>query len=448
MKDLTRLIVVVLLLAGSAFAQNRKPNIILIYADDLGYGDIGPFGQKYIKTPNLDKLAAGGLKFTNFYASAPVCAPSRASIMTGFHQGRAVIRGNNNDRGARVPLRPSDVTVAEVMKSAGYRTAMIRKWGLGLENATGEPRKQGYDYFFGYLDQQHAHDYYPSYLWRNEEKIELGKKVYSHTLFEKETLDFIESSKGGPFFMYLPFTLPHANNELGRATGNGMQVPTDAPYSSEPWSPQQRNYAAMVTLLDATVGKIRDTLKKLGLEDDTIIIFTSDNGPQSVVEGGYDQTLFQSNGGLRGLKRSLYEGGIREPLIFYWKGKIKPNRSSDAVWAQYDFLPTFAEIAGAKLTEKTDGISMVPLLFGKKHRTHDFLYFEFYEGGFIQAVRMGDWKGFRRGLEGKLELYNLKKDPRESDNIASKNPKTVAKIEAIMAREHVPSDNWAADDGD
>ncbi|HNU08140.1 MAG TPA: sulfatase-like hydrolase/transferase, partial [Pyrinomonadaceae bacterium] len=312
----------------------------------------------------------------------------------------------------------------------------------------GEPRKQGYDYFFGYLDQQHAHDYYPSYLWRNEEKIELGKKVYSHTLFEKETLDFIESSKGGPFFMYLPFTLPHANNELGRATGNGMQVPTDAPYSSEPWSPQQRNYAAMVTMLDATVGKIRDTLKKLGLEDDTIIIFTSDNGPQSVVEGGYDQTLFQSNGGLRGLKRSLYEGGIREPLIFYWKGKIKPNRSSDAVWAQYDFLPTFAEIAGAKLTEKTDGISMVPLLFGKKHRKHDFLYFEFYEGGFIQAVRMGDWKGFRRGLEGKLELYNLKKDPRESDNIASKNPKTVAKIEAIMAREHVPSDNWAADDGD
>lgn len=430
------------LFALAAFAQSgRKPNIVLIYADDLGYGDVGAFGQKYIKTPNIDRLAAAGLRFTNFYAGAPVCAPSRASLMTGLHQGHAWIRGNNNDRGERVPLRPEDLTIAEVLKAAGYRTGIVGKWGLGEPDTTGVPTRQGFDYFFGYLNQTHAHNYFPDYLWRNEERVSLEKGAYTPDLFEREALDFIRRESDDPFFLYLADTLPHANNELNRKTGNGMEIPSDAPYTNEPWSPQQRNYAAMVTRLDTTVGKIVKLLEDLKLDGDTIVIFTSDNGPQDRTEGGYDQSLFQSNGGLRGLKRELYEGGIREPLIVYWKKKIKPNRTSRHVWTQYDLLATFAEIAGARVTMPTDGLSMLPALFGKQRPRHRFLYWEFHEGGYVQAVRMDNWKGVRK-KGGKVELYDLEKDERETTDVAPKFPKIVAQIEEIMRREHVESENW------
>jgi len=421
----------------------RQPNIILILADDLGYGDIGAFGQKFIRTPNLDKLAKDGIKFTNFYAGAPVCAPSRASLMTGKHQGHAIIRGNNNDRGERVPLRPADTTIAEVLKAAGYRTGIVGKWGLGEPETTGIPNRKGFDYFFGYLNQNHAHNYFPDYLWRNQEKVNLPKGTYSADLFAAEALDFVKREHENPFFLYLAVTLPHANNELNRKTGNGMEIPSDAPYSGENWTPQQKNYAAMVTRLDDEVGKLRDLLKQLKIDDNTIVIFTSDNGPQDKSEGGYDQTLFHSNGNLRGLKRELYEGGIREPLIIFWKNKIKPNQRSEKVWTQIDFLPTFAEIAGTKFAGETDGISMALALYGKNAPAHEYLYWEFHEGGFAQAVRMQNWKGVRKGLNGKIELYDLQKDVKETTDLSAKYPKIVARIAEIMKREHVESENWS-----
>jgi arylsulfatase A-like enzyme len=437
------LVFVLSLQAQKTKPASRKPNIILILADDLGYGDIGAFGQKFIKTPNLDKLAQDGIKFTNFYAGAPVCAPSRASLMTGMHQGHAVIRGNNNDKGERVPLRPEDTTIAEVLKTAGYRTGIIGKWGLGEPETTGIPNKKGFDYFFGYLNQNHAHNYYPDYLWRNEEKVNLPNGTYSADLFAQEALDFVKRERENPFFLYLAVTLPHANNELNRKTGNGMEIPSDTPYDRENWTPQQKNYAAMVSRLDADVGKLLDLLKELKIDDNTIVIFTSDNGPQDKTEGGYDQTLFQSSGGFRGLKRELYEGGIREPMIVFWKNKIKPNKTSDRVWTQVDFLPTFAAIAGVKSPAGLDGISMYQALFGKSAPEHEYLYWEFHEGGFAQAVRLKNWKGVRKGLNGKIELYDLSQDAKETTDLSAKYPKIVARIAEIMRREHVESENWS-----
>lgn len=430
------------MLSFSAFSQSKKPNIILILADDLGVGDVGSYGQKYIKTPNLDAMAKNGVRFTNFYSSAPVCAPSRASLMTGKHQGHTVIRGNENLKGERVPLRPEDTTIAEIAKSVGYQTAIVGKWGLGEENTTGIPNKKGFDFFFGYLNQTLAHNYFPDFLWRNTEKVALDKKTYTPDLFRKEALDFINRSKDKPFFLYYAVTLPHANNELNRATGNGMEIPSNAPYNNENWTIQQKNYAAMVSLLDSDVGKINELLKNLKLDKNTMVMFMSDNGPQDKVEGSYDQTLFQSNGGLRGLKRALYEGGIRSPLIVQWNGKITPNRTNSTSWTQYDLLPTIADLIGAKFSTQTDGKSFKQNLLGKNAKKQDFQYWEFYEGGFVQAVRFGNWKGVRKGIKGKLELYDLAKDEKETTDVSEKFPEIVKKIEEIMQREHIDSENW------
>ena len=328
----------------------RKPNIIFILADDLGYGDLGCYGQKLIKTPNLDGLARAGIRFTNFYAASSVCAPSRASLMTGLHQGHAYVRGNttlkpvpgqSGPAATRLPLRPQDVTVAEVLKAAGYATGLIGKWGLGEADTTGIPNRKGFDYFFGYLNQNHAHNYYPDYLWRNQERVTLPQGTYSHDLFTSEALEFIRRERSDPFFLYLAYTLPHANNELGRATGNGMEVPTDEPYSRECWPQQEKNYAAMVTRLDTDVGKIRALLKELGLDAETIVFFSSDNGPQGPDEGGFDPNFFASNGVFRGIKRELYDGGIREPMIARWPGKITAGQVSQQVWAGWiSYLPS------------------------------------------------------------------------------------------------------------
>jgi arylsulfatase A-like enzyme len=292
------LLILALTLAPTNTASAKhKPNIIFILADDLGYGDLGSYGQKMIRTPNLDRMAHEGIRFDSFYAGAPVCAPSRASLMTGLHQGHAFVRGNttlkpvpgqSGPAATRLPLRPQDVTVAEILKAAGYATGLIGKWGLGEPDTTGIPNRKGFDYFFGYLNQNHAHNYYPDYLWRNQERVTLPKGTYSHNLFTTEALDYIRRERTHPFFLYLALTLPHANNELGRATGNGMEVPSDAPYANEPWRQQEKNYAAMVTLMDTDVGKILALLKELGLDDDTIVFFNSDNGPQGPDEGGFD----------------------------------------------------------------------------------------------------------------------------------------------------------------
>ncbi len=425
-------------------AEAKPPNIILILADDLGYGDLGCYGQKQIKTPNLDQLAAEGMRFMQCYAGSTVCAPSRCVLMTGQHTGHCLVRGN-----ARVPLRPNEVTVAKLLKSSGYATGLIGKWGLGEPESTGIPNKQGFDYFFGYLNQQHAHNYYPDYLWRNEEKVALPnvvkdnvaskREVYSHDLMTKETLEFVERHRAKPFFLYLAYTIPHANNEAGK---EGMEVPSDAPYSDKPWPQAQRNHAAMITRMDADIGKLVKKLKDLDLDTNTVIFFSSDNGPHK--EGGGDPTFFQSSGPLRGHKRALYDGGIRVPMIVRWPGKIKAGAVSDQVWMFQDFLPTVAELAGAKDPANTDGLSIAPTLLGepKWQKQHEFLYWEFHEGGFKQAVRMGDWKAVRLKPDGPLELYNLKEDVGEKQDVAAKHPDVVAKIEVYLKTARTESEHW------
>ena len=437
-----KILLSILLLSFSVFAQSKKPNVILILADDLGVGDLGSYGQKFIKTPNLDAMAQKGVKFTNFYSSAPVCAPSRASLMTGMHQGHARIRGNDNYKGERVPLRPEDTTIAEIAKSQNYRTGLIGKWGLGEDSTNGTPNKKGFDYFFGYLNQTLAHNYYPETLYRNSEVVKLEKGNYTPYLFQKEVEDFIKREKDQPFFLYYATILPHANNELNRKSGNGMEIPSNMPYDKENWTIQQKNYAAMVSLLDEQVGRINKLLKELKLDKNTIVMFMSDNGPQGKVEGGYEQELFSSNMGLRGIKRALYEGGIRSPFVVQWNGKIKPNSTNTTAWTQYDLFPTIADIIGAKFTNRTDGKTFKNDLLGKKSAKQDYQYWEFYEGGFVQAVRFGKWKGVRKGIKGKLELYDLATDEKETTDVSAKFPDVVKKIEEIMQPEHVDSEDW------
>ena len=436
-----------LVLAAGAFGQTggKRPNIIFILADDLGYGDLGSYGQKFTKTPYLDRLAAEGTRFTQVYASAPVCAPSRASLMTGLHQGHAYIRGNNDKSGNRVSLRPEDTTVAEVLKRAGYRTGIVGKWGLGEPKTGGVPNRKGFDYFYGYLNQNLAHNYYPDFLWKNESEIALGGKQYSADLFGVEALDFIRRESTGPFFLYVAATLPHANNELNRKTGNGMEIPSDEPYSNENWTQPNKNFAAMVTKLDGQVGQIMALLKELKIDKNTVVIFTGDNGPEDTSEGSYDAKFFDSSGGLRGLKRDVYEGGIREPMIVRWPGRVKAGAISDQVFAHYDLFPTFADIAEVKSPVNLDGVSVLSSLLGGGLQKRKYLYWEFHEGGFVQAVRMGDWKGVRKGLTGKIELYDLQKDRVEAHDVATANPKIVEQIAAILKREHVESDLWPDD---
>jgi arylsulfatase A-like enzyme len=434
--------------AGSALAGDapRRPNIVFILADDLGYGDLGCYGQKMIQTPELDKMAKAGVLFTQFYAGSTVCAPSRCALMTGLHTGHCRIRGN-----AQVPLRPEDITVAEILKAAGYVTALIGKWGLGEAGSTGVPTRRGFDYFFGYLNQHHAHNYYPDFLWRNEQKVPIPGNVvdrdnvaskrttYSHDLFTQEALAFIEKNQQKPFFLYLAYTLPHANNERGKAEGNGMEVPSDAPYSKKPWPQPQKNHAAMITYLDRDVGKVLQKLAELKLGDDTIVFFTSDNGPHR--EGGADPAFFRSSGPLRGFKRSLHDGGVRVPMLVLWKGKTKPDSMNDHVACFWDFLPTAAELAGAKSPKGLDGISFVPSLLGKEQPRHEFLYWEFHEGGFQQAARMGPWKAVRK-LDGPLELYNLEKDLGEQNNVAGQEAQVVQRIEAYLRTARTESADW------
>ncbi len=433
--------------------RQRQPNIIFIMADDLGYGDLGCYGQKQIQTPSLDRMAAEGMRFTDAYAGSTVCAPSRCVLMTGQHTGHCLIRGN-----ARVPLRPEDVTVAELLKKAGYATGIVGKWGCGEAGSIGVPNKKGFDYWFGYLNQRHAHNYWPEFLWRNEAKVRLRNEVnhvingrdrspggvavkrldYSHDLFAQEALGFVRRHKDRPFFLYLAYTIPHANNEAGR---QGMEVPSDAPYSDKPWPQPQKNHAAMITRMDRDVGRLLALLKTLGMDERTVVFFTSDNGPHR--EGGADPNFFDSNGPLRGIKRDLYEGGIRVPMIARWPGTIKPGTVSDLPWAFWDLLPTAAELAGVRPPQEIDGISTVPTLLGRGgQKRHQFLYWEFHEGAYKQAVRTGRWKAVRFGTEEPLELYDLKTDIGETKNVAADHPDIVKKIEDYLKAARTPNPHW------
>jgi len=435
--------------AGAADPPAKKPNIVFILADDLGYGDLGCYGQEKIRTPKLDRMASEGMRFTQCYAGSTVCAPSRCSLMTGLTTGHCTIRGN-----ATVALRPEDKTVAEILKDAGYATALVGKWGLGGPNSTGQPNKKGFDFFYGYLDQVHAHNYFPDFLWRNHEKVKLEGNVqssvkgvaekralYAPDLFEKESLDFVEQHKDGPFFLYLATTIPHANNERKKAEGNGNEVPDLHGYGDRDWPEPEKSKAAMITHLDAQVGKILSKLRDLRIDENTIVFFTSDNGPHK--EGGNDPRFFDSSGGLRGIKRDLYEGGIREPMIVRWPKQIQAGSVSDLPWAFWDFLPTCADLAGVQPPDGSDGISVVPTLLGKgDQKVHEYLYWEFHEGGSKQAGRVGDWKALRFGPHGPIELYDLRADVGEQQNVAGSHSDVVAKAEKFLDAARTPSDRW------
>lgn len=431
-------------------STRRKPNLIFIMADDLGWGDLGCFGQQKIKTPRLDAMASQGMRLTQFYAGSTVCAPSRCVLMTGLHTGHCLVRGN-----ARLALRPDDVTVAELMKGRGYTTALIGKWGLGEEGSTGVPTRQGFDSFFGYLNQRHAHNYWPTFLLRNEQRVSLrntavkpsrdGSGVaekrldYSHDLFASAALKFLGTKRSKPFFLYLSLTIPHANNE---ARNKGMEVPDHGQYKDLDWPEPQKGQAAMITRMDRDVGRILDKVRELGIAEDTLVIFTSDNGPHR--EGGNRPDFADSNGPLRGIKRDLYEGGIRVPTIAWWPGKIEAGSKSAHLAYFGDLFATAAELTGAATPKGLDSISFLPTLTGKgQQREHDALYWEFYEGGSKQAVRTKRWKAVRRPMfTGVTELFEIGKDIGEKHDVAADNPEVVAEMERIMAANHTPSDRW------
>ena len=426
----------------------RNPNVILIVADDLGYGDLGCYGQEQIQTPHLDGLAREGMRFTRFYAGSTVCAPSRCTLMTGLHTGHCLIRGNR-----RVDLRDGDYTVAEMLKQVGYRTGMFGKWGLGSEGGPGLPTRQGFDEFFGYLDQAHAHNYYPTFLIRGAERESLDnvvphagaqgqgvateKKTYSHDLIMEEALDFVDRNYQKPFFLYLPVTIPHANNEAGNA---GMEVPDLGIYADRDWPEPEKGRAAMISYLDQGIGQLMQKLKDLGIDERTIVFFSSDNGPHN--EGGSKSEFFNSSGSLRGSKRYLYEGGIRVPLIVRWPGKIAAGTESDHVGAFWDFMPTVADLADTKAPQGIDGISFAPTLLGKgKQKEHDYLYWEFHEYGKIQALLIENHKALR-GLGKEVLLYDLAADPTESRDIAAARPDLVGRTEEILSTARTPSEVW------
>lgn len=450
-------------------APERPPNLVFILADDLGWGDTEPYGQERIRTPSLARMASEGTRFTAFYAGSTVCAPSRSVLMTGLHTGHTPIRGNREIMPiGQAPLPAEALTLAEVLKEAGYTTGVFGKWGMGPPDSEGLPTRQGFDEFFGYLDQRRAHFYYPEFLWRGEERVPLPNSTrptentvaagwaleageYSHDRIADEALAFVERNRDRPFFLYFAATIPHAEIQAPPdAFGpyldeQGQSIFPETPFAGGHYSPQpmpRAAYAAMVSRLDRDVGRLLDRLRELGIADNTIVLFSSDNGPSS--EGGSDPEFFHSSGPFRGLKRDLYEGGIRAPLIAWAPGRIPAGRSSDHVWAMWDVLPTFAELAGATPPEGLDGRSMVRALTGEAGAAeHDYLYWEFYERGSAQAVRAGDWKAVRIPmLTGPVELYDLAADPGETTDLAARHPDVVARMLAIMEEAHVPSPDW------
>ena len=421
-------------------AEGGPPNVIFILADDLGLGDLGCYGGTAVPTPNIDRLAAEGLRFTNAYSASAVCAPTRCGLMTGKHMGHASRRANGS-RNGHIPLAPEEVTVAELLKQAGYATGGFGKWGLGNVGTTGVPEKQGFDVFYGYYDQVHAHNYFPAVLIRNSVDVPMpggngvpGREghgdAYSQDLIAQETFKFIETNRERPFFCYVAWTLPH-----GR-----FEIPDASAFADKPWNQRVKTHAAMIARLDADVGRLMAKLEQLGLDEKTLVIFSSDNGAD-----GPGREEFNGTAGLRGHKRHLYEGGIRAPMIACWPGAIKARSESDLLTSQVDFLRTACELAGVDAPADADGVSIAPTLLGKDQAaSRRALYWEIYEGPhpFQQAVRMDQWKGYRTALDGPLELYDLQADPQERSNVAAKHAEVVEQIEAIMADEHVRNPNW------
>jgi arylsulfatase A-like enzyme len=441
---------------NSVFGQ-QKPNVIFILADDLGYGDLSCYGQKTLKTPNIDALAKGGMKFTQHYAGSSVCAPSRCALMTGKHVGHTSVRGNQ-PKGQLI--KPEETTLAEVFKNAGYKTALIGKWGMGNAPEPNDPLQNGFDYHYGYVNMWHAHNFYPEFLYRNAEKVSLNNKTgsipkgnfpegvglasvrnqYAPDEFDRETLEFISKNQSNPFFIYYAINTPHGNTEY-KENGNGMEVPDTKAFDDKNWNNAEKSFAEMIRKLDESVGKIQAKLKELGIDKNTMIVFASDNGPHN--ESGHDSKFFDSNGVFKGSKRDMYEGGIRVPFIVNYPAKIKAGQTSKQVFAFWDFLPTACELTNQPVPQSLDGISYLPTLFGKPQtQKHQYLYWEFYEEGGKQAVLWKNWKGIRLNTNDasktRFELYNLNADIGETKDIAAQNLAIKEKIEAMMAEAHRP----------
>ena len=435
-------LVLVFALAGDAYSRSGRPNIIFVMVDDAGVGDFSNYGGKHIHTPVMAQLAAEGMQFDRAYAGSAVCGPTRCVLMTGLHPGHCHRRSNKSRTHGLIPLPAGTPTVASMLKKVGYKTGGFGKWGLGNPGTSGVPEELGFDRWYGYYDQVHAHNHYPEFLIENSREIPLPENAggkegsYAHYLIEAETLKFIEENKGAPFFCYAAWTPPHAAYVIPHDDPNYLR------YKDKTWTRPDKEYAAMVSLIDQGVGRIVAKLEELGIEEDTLLIYTSDHGANS----SFAKTL-GSNGNLRGFKRSLYEGGIRAPSVAYWPGKIAAGTRSDLLTTHVDLMATAADLSGAEVPVKTDGISILPMLLGKpQEEKHEFLYFEIYERGFQQCARIGNWKGYRRGLEDPIEVYDLSKDPSEKNNIASEHPEIAAQLESVLIREHSPSPYFKAPD--
>ena len=461
-----------LLFAACTEQATPPPNIIYFLADDLGYGELGSYGQKWIRTPHIDRLAEEGMRFTQHYSGNAVCAPSRCNLMTGKHPGHAYIRNNGDpahlqhlkdeygwEFPGQNPIPEAEVTIAEMLKQKGYATAAIGKWGLGHFGTTGDPNTQGFDLFYGFNCQRHAHNHYPRFLWNNRDKElfpgndrTLHGETYSQDRFIEVALDFIDANQDAPFFLYMPFAIPHLSIQ---APDSSVAPYTDSIPEEEythrgylPHPTPRAGYAGMITHLDQGIGQIMARLQELGLDEHTIVMFSSDNGPTFNRLGGSDSDFFESARDFKGLKGSLYEGGIRVPFIARWPGKIAASSESDHLSAFWDIMPTLAEITGTEAPANIDGISLAPTLLGNQNQeTHTYLYWEFPGYGGQQAVRQGDWKAVRQNMLReenqdplRIELYNLASDVGEANDLSTQYPEKVRAFEEIMRTARVPSD--------
>lgn len=459
------LLLTTLLSGTTPEGPDRPPNLVFVLADDLGWGEVGCYGQTKIRTPRLDALAAEGMRFTDFYAGAPVCAPSRCVLLTGKHPGNAYVRDNTEGGGwgpdsieGQRPLLPGTVTLGTMLQAAGYATACVGKWGLGGPDSTGAPELQGFDHFFGYLCQRRAHNFYPTHLWKDGEKVpleghewgNLTGEHYAHDLMTEDALSWVRANQDRPFFLYVPYTIPHLalqvpEDSLAEYRGLWQDPPYEGGKGYLPHPTPRAAYAAMVTRMDRDIGRIVDLLEELELRDDTLIMFSSDNGATFDI-GGADSPFFESCGPFRGRKGSVFEGGLRVPLIASWPGKVPAGEVSDHVAAFWDLMPTFAELAGAEIPATTDGLSFLPTLLGMgEQATHRYLYWEFpgYRGQ--QALRAGRWKAVRRNLADgvvRTQLFDLLEDPAESVDLASQEPELLSQLEAWMAEAHSPSPEY------
>jgi len=456
---------IMLFIACSWYASanvKSSPNIIFILADDLGYGELGCYGQQVIQTPRIDRMALEGLRFTHFYAGATVCAPSRSVLMTGQHHGRTRVRGNARAKnpGAQA-LLDGEKTIAQMLKQQGYKTALVGKWGLGDKGAavSGLPRRQGFDYFFGYLNQCHAHNHFPDFMWRNEKQVRLPNiivpkgpdgagyameaKVFADALFTEEALAFVRDNRATPFFLFWSMVIPHANNERAIALGDGAEVPDYGLYADKPWPMPDKGHAAMITLMDSYVGRMLDELRVLGIAENTLVIFTSDNGPHN--ESYHDLTRFTPSGPFSGIKRSLTDGGIRVPCIVWWPGRVGGDGVSGHVAYFGDWMATFAELVGTVMPEGRDSLSLASTLTGNGIQArHEFLYWEFHEGGFRQAALYdGRWKGIQDGApNASIRLYDQQQDVAETNDVAALYPDVAAKISDYLNSARTESAEW------